>query len=302
MKKEKNVVGNNAVLVSLNIRTWSANVIDSNVSQKVATEHGTDQKLGRFWKTLLPKTKGSPLALIYAIEREARTFHYANTLPFMHDGIRILTTANYMPYMDKIRELRSRMEKEVAMFLNDYELAKAQAQAELKTLFREEDYPTRDGVARKFSLAVDVLPMPKTDAFEGTELPDQDVAQVKQDLERELALTFQRANEDLWTRLYGCVQQMHTRLSGDPAFLRESAVDSAKELLGLLPRLNVTNDERLEEMRSKLDTAFAGVSASALRQDTVLRNQAVDEVAAIEKMMAGFMGGAPAKLELKNAA
>jgi hypothetical protein len=302
---ENTQISRNAVLINLNIRTWAANVMDHTVSTEVAASHGTDKKLGRFWKTLVAKGLGTPLGDIYVIERAARKFHYENTLPWMHDGLRILPTSNYKAYMDKMQGFKREMETAAAVFVNHYEAMKEQAKATLKTLYRDSDYPTRTMVARRFGLDVGVLPMPKAETFVDAGqngLPEIEVERIKRELESDLAITFQRANEDLWTRLYGCVSNLQERLQGDPHYLREKVLENANDLLELLPRLNVNNDSRLEDLRAKLKTTFSGMTAQGLRQDDVSRNKAADEVAAIESMMASFMGGRPEKLELKNAA
>lgn len=295
----------NAVLVGLSIRTWAANTMDKTVSEQVASEHGTDRKLGRFWKTLVPKGKGTPLGTIYAIEREARNFHYENTLPWMHDGVRILPVENYGRYAAKMREFKNNLEKHVVRFLAQLEDMKLQAKETLKTLYCEEDYPSRERLARSFSLDFNVMPLPKASTFFETKLSDVEIERAKRDLEADMQATFKRANDELWDRLYQCVSNLHERLAGDEKYLRETAIENANELLDLLPRLNVNNDSNFEQMRSQLKGAFSGLTAESLRQDKTLRDQKVDEVSAIEAMMSSMMGigSAPAaKLECKNVA
>lgn len=306
MMETVKVTSSNSVLVNLNIRTWQANVMDQGVSQDVATQHGTDKRYARVWKTLIPKGKGTALGEIYAIEREARSFHYGNTLPWMHDGPRILTTENYSVYMKKMRNFRSAIEQKVVEFLNEYEAAKATAKADLKTLYREDDYPERERLAKRFSIDITVMPLPKAENLNESGLSPMEVERIKRDLEKDMAITFQRANEDLWNRLYSTVSNLQTRLKGDPKYLRENVVENSKEFLELLSRLNVNNDSNLESMRVQLKEKFAGLDAEALRKDAVLRSQKADDVDAIESMMASFMGGRPKaagdKLGLQNAA
>lgn len=296
-------ISKNAVLINLNIRTWAANVMDKAVSQEVATSHGTDQKMGRFWKTLVKKGTNTPLGAIYAVERAARSFHYQNTLPWMHDGLRILPTPNYQLYMSKMREFKQELDIAVSHFVNHYETAKAESRDNLKTLYREDDYPSRTIVSRRFGLEVSVLPMPKSDTFVDSNLSDIEIERIKRELEADMAITFQRANEDLWTRLYDCVVHTQTRLSGAPGHLREAMMANVNELVDLLPRLNVNNDERLEKLRVQLKETFSGMTTEGLRQDAGARSKVADEVGAIESMMAGFMGVRPAqKLGMKRAA
>lgn len=296
-------ISKNALLVNLIIRTWSAHVMDHSVSLAIADTHGTDKKRGRFWKTLVAKGQGTPLGEIYAIERAARKFHYENTLPWMHDGMRILPTSNYQAYMAEMRSQKQALEVAIGKFLNHYEALKEAAKTDLKSLYRDEDYPTRTIIARRFGLDLAVLPMPKGESFaESENLSAIEVEHIKRELEADLAITFQRANEDLWTRLYDCVSNLQERLNGDPQYLREKVLENATDLLELLPRLNVNNDARLEDLRGKLKSTFAGMTAEGLRGDVVTRSKAAEEVSSIESMMASIMGGRPPKMALKHAA
>lgn len=296
-------IAGNAVLVNLSIRTWSAHTMDKGVSQKVATEHGTDKSMGRFWKTLVDKNKGTALGAIYATEREARKFHYDNTLPWMSDGERILPVENYDKYVSKMRELEGQMEKQVFDFLEQYPDIIEQMREKLKSLFDESNYPTRERLVNAFSLSYRIMPLPQSSTFFETKLTDIEIERAKRNLESNLQDAAQRANEDLWGRLYECVSKLQERLGGDEKYLREGAIDNAKELLNLMTRLNVTKDNQLESLRAKLEDTFEGISAQTLRTDKVLRDQKMDEVNAIESMMSTLMmGGAPMNLGRKNVA
>jgi hypothetical protein len=294
----------NAVLVTLSIKTWAANAMDRNISSKVATEHGTDVKLARVWKTLVPNKKGSLLGGIYAIEREARNFHYDNTLPYKHEGQRILPTMNYAKYMEKMRTLKLRLEEEVLKFLQHWDDIKEQAREKLKGMYKDEDYPSLERLVRAFDINVSTDPLPKAATFFETKLSDVEIANAKRGLEEELQNTFKRANEELWDRLMGCVVNLKERLNGDKKFLREGAIDNANQMLDLLSRLNVNNDHKLEEVRKSLKESFAGLTASALRDDDTMREKKADEVSQIQNIMQSYMGmgfGAAERMELKSA-
>jgi len=62
-------------------------------------------------------------------------------------------------------------------------------------------------------------------------------------------------------------------------------VDNVREMLGLLTKFNVTNDQRMENMRVRLEDAMLGVSADALRDDDSFRKDTKTKVDAILKSM-----------------
>jgi hypothetical protein len=75
---------------------------------------------------------------------------------------------------------------------------------------------------------------------------------------------------------------MVERLSGDDKkIFRNSLVDNAVELTGLLSKLNVTNDPKLEQARVSLEKSIVGVDAQDLRDHKDLRDIVLNKVNAI---------------------
>jgi hypothetical protein len=89
------------------------------------------------------------------------------------------------------------------------------------------------------------------------------------------------AMQDAWDRLHDVLSRMSERLTPDVdangeekrKIFRDSLVENAVEVCGLLKHFNITNDIRLEEMRRQLEDAMRGVDASSLRESDVLREQ-----------------------------
>jgi hypothetical protein len=204
-----------------------------------------------------------------------------------------------------MRTLKLRLEEEVLKFLQHWDDIKEQAREKLKGMYKDEDYPSLERLVRAFDINVSTDPLPKAATFFETKLSDVEIANAKRGLEEELQNTFKRANEELWDRMMGVLVNLKERLNGDPKFLREGAIDNANQMLDLLSRLNVNNDQKLEEVRKTLKDSFAGLTASALRQDATMREQKADEVSQIQNIMQSYMGmgfGAPERMELKSVA
>jgi hypothetical protein len=91
--------------------------------------------------------------------------------------------------------------------------------------------------------------------------------------------------QDAWDRLHGCVVRMSEKLAGDEKqIFRDTLVTNAVDMCGLLTKLNVTNDTKLESARKKLESALVGVTPADLRKDDALRldtKRAVDEILAM---------------------
>ena len=83
---------------------------------------------------------------------EARTRHYANSLPWDDKGSRLLTVANYEHYTGLMDGLRERLVRQRARFIEDYDDYVDQARLDLGKLFRIEDYPSKEALQDKFSI------------------------------------------------------------------------------------------------------------------------------------------------------
>ena len=127
-----------AMLVTLRINSWSGRLYDRQASQQVAVHNDADTSAGRYNKRLLPKQAFAALA---ATMSNARTSHYANTLPWDDQGGRLLTVANYERYTAALDTLIERVVRERARFIEDYDDYVDQARLDLGRLFRLEDYP-----------------------------------------------------------------------------------------------------------------------------------------------------------------
>ena len=104
---------------------------------------------GRYNKRLLPKQAFAALA---ATMSNARTSHYANTLPWDDQGGRLLTVANYDRYTAALDTLVERVVRERARFIEDYDDYVDQARLDLGRLFRLEDYPDTEALQGKFAI------------------------------------------------------------------------------------------------------------------------------------------------------
>jgi hypothetical protein len=93
------------------------------------------------------------------------------------------------------------------------------------------------------------------------------------------------AMQDAWDRLHDVLTRMSERLSdtedGKRKIFRDSLVDNAIEVCGLLRHFNITGDVRMEAMRMELEDALRNVDASSLRESDHMREQTKQKVDAL---------------------
>lgn len=277
-----------AVLVGLSVGLPAFNKRDVETSKWLAEQKGIkNPAMARAWKSLFEKN--DYLDAITSIVRAARNFHYENTFAWLVDGPRILTTDNYMPYMDYMRVKKAEFYRAVPPFLDHLDLLKEEAAKSLNSMYNERDYPSRQLLERRFSM--DIVRMPIPDATQiVADVGDAEREQIRADLEESMQEAFRNANRDLWERLYSTINRVSERLS-KPKSAREESLTSLREMLSLLERLNVTGDERLETLRKQTEARLNGMSLSDLKNDEAKRKVALEETDRIVAAMSAMMGG-----------
>lgn len=254
-----------AMLVRLNIRQWSARKHDRRVSNEVADSHGADRDSGRYNKNLVAKTA---LAEISTLAWAMRTDHYAQTLPWLDEGYRILPAANYFEYQQRQQATRVKFEAAVTRFAADYPSYVEDARRRLNGLFNQDDYPSEHEIAARFGVDANVVPLPDRDDFR-VSLGAEEESRIRADIEQRLNDATHAAMADLWQRVHDAVSHMAERLraytgSREGSF-RDSLVDNLRELVDVLPRLNVTGDARLDEVARRLAAECCSIDAQVLR-------------------------------------
>lgn len=284
-----------SMLVALNISQWTARKHDRKVTQEVAHSHATTTDAGRYNKALIAK---GALAEIQTIISEARGTHYARTLPWTDEGPRILSSIGYFDYMATMKHHAQKFETAALQFEADYSGYVEEARRRLNGMFNIDDYPAATEIAAKFGFNVNVTPLPAAGDFR-VSLGNDEEARIRADIQDRMNESVKNAMADVWDRLYKAVEKMRERLTAyhvDPAtqktsgIFRDSLVENMRELVGLLPALNLTGDGHLDAMRVRLESTLCVESAETLRQDDDLRERTARQARDILADMAGYCG------------
>ena len=288
---------NDAMLVALRITAWSGRRYDREASDHVAAAHDASSSAGRYNKLLLPK---SAFAALTATVSEARKTHYAQTLPWDDQGSRLLTVANYDRYTEMLGAMRERMVRARSRFIEDYDSNVDESRLDLGKLFRIEDYPSKEALTGKFSVRYRITPVPDADHFMAR-LAYDDTERVKRDIEAHNAERLGEAVTDLYRRLGEAIDRVSERLrdddAGKPLVFRDSMIDNIRDLVDVVPRLNIFGDHRLAALCDQVKQKIANADPAALRPsprfDPQLRNQVKRDADALAQQFAGYFG-APA--------
>ncbi len=284
----ENKLNTRAMLVALSVRMWLARKYDRKVSDEIAEKHKASKDAGRYNKNLLPVEAPSYKAIAQAMQK-ARSFHYEQTLPWSDEGSRILTAENYMAYTEGMREHRNEFEVAVAQFLPEYPSLHEAAKRVSGSLFKEEDYPRISDLPGKFGFNMKFFPLPDAGDFR-VNLKSGDVDSIRQQIEHDTHAAIEEAVGDLYKRLHVAVSHMTEKLSDKDGKFKNTLVSNVQEICDLIPRLNLTKDRKLDQMRRDIEGTLTAYEADDLRTDKKLRKKVAAKAQEIENDLAAFMG------------
>ena len=285
-------LNDDAMLVSLRITAWSGRLYDREASNHVPVHHDASASAGRYNKRLLPK---AAFAALTATMSEARTKHYSNTLPWDDQGSRLLTVANYEHYTELLDGLRERVVRQRARFIEDYDDYVDQARLDLGKLFRIEDYPSKEALQGKFSVRYRITPVQDAEQFMA-KLATDDVDRVKRDIEQQIEERLHDAVGDLYRRFGEAVERVSERLqeddNGKPLVFRDSMIANIRDLVDLVPRLNIFGDDGLARLCEQVKERIASVEPDSLRPsktfDPVARARVKHDADELMEKFAGY--------------
>ena len=257
-----------AMLISLTISQWGNRKLDHKATSKVDSDFNTSGRVGKYSKRLLPHAES--LNDIYAKSANIRKVFYENTMPWSIDGVMILPSAHYLTFSQQLADLIKDWNLAVSVFLAEYSELLQRADEHLGQLYNVEDYPSLDEMRKKFSIDVQVMPVPEADFRCGLDQADKDA------LEAQLAQTLNdnaaKGTSVLWRRLYDRVSHIHERLSKPDAIFHSSMIDKTEELCDLVEVLNIENDANLSEAVQVIRDSLI-MDPKLLRTDPALRTK-----------------------------
>lgn len=283
-----------AMLATVNIQQWSGRKLDRKATDETIRNNGARADAGRFNKALVSR---DALAKITAIANLARKEHYARTLPWLDAGPRILSAAGYLEFGKVMRELRGKFDAAAAEFIDGYDDFREDARARLGGMFEPSDYPDASAIARRFAFDLTILPMPDAADFR-VEVSDAEAELIRADIQSRTDTAIRDAMGDVFSRVCDTVRHMAEKLAetrstgkGDPAaaIFRDSLVDNVRELVALLPSLNVTGDAMLSALADRMKAELCAHDASALREDAALRQQTAEAAASILSTVSDYL-------------
>jgi hypothetical protein len=278
-----------ALLVWLQISSWSARKYDKRATLTVNRDNNASDDAGRYNKMLLPGDATSYTALTTLLS-SIRAWHYNETLAWSDEGWRLLPTANYMHYADQLRSHQAEVDRAVDAFVNDYPALRAQASMRLGGLYKPEDYPDVMDIRSKFAIGLNYMPVPTAGDIR-VDLASEQIAMIEAEINGKSNSSVQTAMNDCWSRLHAVVAHAAERLADPSAIFRDSLIENVRECCNVLERMNVTNDPDLARMARETFNAVACNDPQTLRDSKHARQDTADKAKQILDQMSAFYSG-----------
>lgn len=267
-------LSSSGVLVELSISVWTGRKQDKTATKQVADHNGANKAHINTTKALLGDC--AELEAVKKFAGNTRQWSYGGTEEWGHLGQRYLPMVRFPGFHKEATEMQTEFYRLRDEFLQVYEFSQTRAQAQLGNLYNPDEYPSVESLRDKFKFNLAYPPVP-TGGF---------IQNIQSEAERYLCEEYDRIYTEriegvmkgVWQRVYDAIKHMSDKLdwggegsAGEKKRIHATTLDNLRELCGMLPDFNVTNDSRLSTLHAELDQALIGVTTDALREDDTYR-------------------------------
>jgi hypothetical protein len=278
------MIQDTAIVVTATIGKWTARKFDKKVTDETNAAQGASDDAGRYNKRLASKECLDPFV---KMEGEARKYLYKHTIPWGNNSQYLLNAASIMEFKQEMFKFQQKYMALVPALLDQWDDILKQAERDLNGMFNPADYPTRTELEGKFVFKVNYEPVPTNHWAVGLTQEEKDY--LTKSMEREFETRQQEAVRSIWERIKEQLLHMKDRLtatrqtkSGDekPAKLYDSLFGNMKELVEVLPSINIMNDPSIQDACNELSVLLA--DSDKVRDNWTndsVRHQKAEEVA-----------------------
>ena len=245
--KPRSNLSEKAMIAHLRISSWTGNLFDREATEQVAVEAGAQTDAGRYTKHLLTR---SALKNVYRCALAARSIHKTLTMPWEDDGARLLPVAMYNRYKVSLDELIEDRADAVIALIARWDELQEEAEARLGRLFKESEFPSKEFLRDRITMSYEFRPVPEAQHFVA-DLSAEETRQIQSDIEAQVTAQLTSGIASLYRRLQEAVENCKQKISiegGKKTIFRNSVIENLRGLVAIVPRLNITDDPKLNEM------------------------------------------------------
>lgn len=272
------------VLVHPEVNVWTATRQDNEISEEVTAAKKADRDSGKFVKHLLAKNPEHRRVLNYRQTvynwLQRRTYDWAGSQ-------RILPAVQLTQFMTEFRDHEKAFNELVQDFIKAYPTIVANMAFVQGDMFKRDEYPSVNEVLNKFSIRLYTAEVPVGDFR----------CQIAHDLAAELKTHYERQARGLVENIISrqktqlvevmksishCCETETVVENGEIKIKRRKLYDTtlqrAIELCDTFSEFNLSDDQDLEDVRTRLKKVLDGVTIDQLRNHDTTRTVVKEEV------------------------
>jgi len=290
-------LSNKALLLSVDFSIPSGKKIDKKVSNDIAEQYGIDggrRSSGSFNKNLIDaKYLKEPLN----IKRNVTKAFDNMTLPWLNDGIKVnlLPNSRFLEFSKVWRESKRQMDQYIWKLENGlYDEMMQDGETRLngvqEGLFSEWDYPPVETFVTKFKMEHFIRPVPNADDLDLRVAVGEEKAEIiKKEVKESVDKQYEESRKALCDRIIKAVNHMKSVLSAEKPIIHETMMEKMNDLVDILPELNFSEDEGLDEIRKLIKDELIE-DVQTLRDDEVIQKGVLDSTSSILNKMEKIYG------------
>jgi hypothetical protein len=155
----------------------------------------------------------------------------------------------------------------------------AAAKRHLGTMYDPDDYPASWDIRKRFEIRLEFSPVPDASDFR-VEVDEHAAEEIRASITEAVEARQRAAMVDIKRRMKEVVTRIEERLSSEDAVFRDSLIENARDLIGLIPSLNIINDPELEALRVEMENTLL-VHPETLRRDPARRKETANAASEI---------------------
>lgn len=280
-------LASSALIVSVDIKTWTATKQDKSISNEVTTSKNADADAARVTKVLLSHSPEHKALLNYRqtvynwLQRE--TYDWAGSM-------RLLPTYKLESFKKQFNDHMAAFNALLDKFLAAYPGLISDAAFKQGGMFNRSEYPEVQDVRRRFSMKLFTHAVPENDfrcsisQVLADDLKEHYEAQTQEIVGTVMADLTKRLTTYA-TRLRNACEEVQAEANEEAKSgkakrrkIYESTFDNVKSMVDMIRNFNLTNDADLTEAANKLEAILATRSLSDLRDSAVARADTRDDL------------------------
>ena len=293
-----------ACLVTLTVTGWSGVKSDHAVANDVAARAGGSPvaaDVGKYTKRLIV---GDALSELHRVASIMRGQHYMLTMPWDDRSARLLPASLYDRYVQEIDAIIGLQKQAKKQFRACYAGYVEDAAQRLGSLFDAEEYPSIEELDDKIRAAYVFAPLPKAEHFAVDGIGEEQIERIRRSIVEQTEQKLQGTVTTLWSRLADAVAtftgHMEPNDEGDVKAIKASHLLKLREVVALIPDLNVAADPALNEVVRDVLAMLNGVEAGELNPesaefDSEKREHMQSELSDLDLLLTGCFFGSSAR-------